>query len=773
MPNYQEIEETLKKLKISSDENIDSVISLIDERDHEIQKELESALARQSSIETSMSSFRQTLNDLKNSENEAMKLFELIKSTASLSESVSSKVRVLDTARSRVAECQQRVQDLIDIELCAKGVIAAIKDEDFEQGAIHVRRFLSMDQNLLQRTAEDVSESVTTVSEAVRILEDATIKMRELINQKFEEAVRKDDLASVERFFKIYPLLNRHHEGIEKFSSYISLKLEKKSQKELRNSIDIAKAEKRQAVAFADTLTSLLENFARVIEVNQPIIESCYGCGYLFEMFLILQNECDKEVKNLLLEFNKHRQIAKKVGQINEYLKSGSSGSQNSGHYRHSSGGGSVDKISPKDVDALAIEITIMHSRAELYYKFMKRRLFNDIQKANSDENEKDLKKKKCEETIMKCGLSRQMQELLGTYLLFERYFMEESVLKAIALDTYENGQQCSSMVDDVFYILRKSIRRSITTQSVNGICAVINNAATCFEGDFINALKNPLKTGYPSGYIDLAQAYNVIQSSIQQGKIQTSDSEQARTNFLVQLNNADMSTEFIETLWVTMSEEIQASFPSMTKTESQILDSCMTELKSVKDMLKAVVDFGLQQLKSSAIKPRLNPWVDQFLSYNHHLTEEELSTYEAGETFVQFLIVQIDSLLNTFKPSLSPRNYDALVSILASEVTSRLERAIKKSTFNRLGGLILDQEVRALGSYLTGATSWSVRDKMARLTQIATLLNLEKVSEITEYWNPNDGNDMPTWRLTPNEVRTILTLRSDFRMEDIKRIKI
>lgn len=77
----------------------------------------------------------------------------------------------------------------------------------------------------------------------------------------------------------------------------------------------------------------------------------------------------------------------------------------------------------------------------------------------------------------------------------------------------------------------------------------------------------------------------------------------------------------------------------------------------------------------------------------------------------------------------MSDRNYDALVSILATDVTSRLERAIKKCTFNRLGGLILDQEIRALGSYLTGATSWSIRDKMVRLTQIATLLNLEQVT--------------------------------------------
>lgn len=76
----------------------------------------------------------------------------------------------------------------------------------------------------------------------------------------------------------------------------------------------------------------------------------------------------------------------------------------------------------------------------------------------------------------------------------------------------------------------------------------------------------------------------------------------------------------------------------------------------------------------------------------------------------------------------MSIRNYDALVSLVATDATARLERAIKKTAFNRLGGLVLDQEVRALGSYLTAATSWSVRDKMIRLTQISTLLNLEKV---------------------------------------------
>ena len=53
----------------------------------------------------------------------------------------------------------------------------------------------------------------------------------------------------------------------------------------------------------------------------------------------------------------------------------------------------------------------------------------------------------------------------------------------------------------------------------------------------------------------------------------------------------------------------------------------------------------------------------------------------------------------------------------------------ISDSTFyHQLGGLQFDKELRSLVGYLTAVTQWTIRDKFARLTQIATILNLEKV---------------------------------------------
>lgn len=47
-----------------------------------------------------------------------------------------------------------------------------------------------------------------------------------------------------------------------------------------------------------------------------------------------------------------------------------------------------------------------------------------------------------------------------------------------------------------------------------------------------------------------------------------------------------------------------------------------------------------------------------------------------------------------------------------------------------------------------------------------------KQLSEVQDYWNPSEQDDRTAWRLTASEVRTILALRADFKMEEIKRLK-
>lgn len=255
-----------------------------------------------------MNSIGRSLSSLRQIRTDSGQLCDTITNTARLAENVSAKVRRLDEARTRVSDCQQRVHDLIDLQLCAAGVTAAIDAENFEAAAGHIHRFLSMDQSLLQRTAGVDGDSDGTpdaygsgsgdsIVQAVATLEAAAAQLRQLITERFDEAVARDDLASVERFFKIFPLLRMHDAGIARFSDYICTKLQAKAARELRSSLDVAKANRRTAVAYADTLTVMFENLARVVEVNQPIVEACYGHGHLVRMVVRLQRECDEQFR--------------------------------------------------------------------------------------------------------------------------------------------------------------------------------------------------------------------------------------------------------------------------------------------------------------------------------------------------------------------------------------------------------------------------------------------------------------------------------------------
>lgn len=74
------------------------------------------------------------------------------------------------------------------------------------------------------------------------------------------------------------------------------------------------------------------------------------------------------------------------------------------------------------------------------------------------------------------------------------------------------------------------------------------------------------------------------------------------------------------------------------------------------------------------------------------------------------------------------------------------------------MGGLLLDREIRSLVSFLTNVTTWSIRDKFIRLSQIATLLNLEHLSELSDIWG--GGNDDIDWKLSGQEAKQFLALR-------------
>jgi hypothetical protein len=103
---------------------------------------------------------------------------------------------------------------------------------------------------------------------------------------------------------------------------------------------------------------------------------------------------------------------------------------------------------------------------------------------------------------------------------------------------------------------------------------------------------------------------------------------------------------------------------------------------------------------------------------------------------------------------------------LIVDKLVQRLEVLLSRKQFNQLGGLQLDRDARGLVAQLSELTARTVRDKFARLNQMAIILSLESVDEFLDYWGDESGHI--TWRLAPAEVRAILQQRMDFARDSI-----
>ncbi|XP_069757082.1 conserved oligomeric Golgi complex subunit 4 [Narcine bancroftii] len=731
----------------------------------EVEAELEGLFGQQSSLEGKMVALHRMGPNLQLIEGDAKQLAGMITFTCNLAENVSGKVRQLDLAKNRIYQAIQRSDDILDLKFCTDGVQTALRNEDYEQAAAHIHRYLSLDKSVIELSRQGKEANVIDAN--LNLLQEAEQRLRVIVAEKFDVAIVEGDLPQVERFFKIFPLLGLHEEGLSKFSEYLCQQIAKKAEENLQLALGTEMSDRRAAVTFADTLTLLFEGIARIVETHQPIVETYYGPGRLYTLIKYLQVECDQQAEKVVDKFIQQRDYHRKFQRVqNSMIRSLT-----------------VDRIEPRELDPILAEVTLMNARAELYLRFVKRRITADFEVCDAValEEVKQEHQKALDKLCNLCLLSRNMQELIGYYITMEEYFMREMVNKAVAMDVCEKGQLTSSMVDDVFFIVKKCIGRALASSNSDCLCAMINHSTTVLESDFREVLYNKLRMGFPATTFQdiqrgVTSAVSIMHSSLQQGKFDTKgieSTDEAKQSFLVTLNNVEMCSENLLTLKKNLESDCTKLFSQGLGAElaQAKIDSCLSDLAAVSNKFKDLLQEGLAELNATAIKPQLKPWITGFLSITHNIEEEEFNDYEANDPWVQQLILNLEQLMAEFKVGLSQVIYDNLTSLMTSLIAIELEKVVLKSVFSRLGGLQFDKELRSLMAYLTSVITWTIRDKFARLSQMATILNLERVTEILDYWGQNSGP--LTWRLTPAEVRQVLALRNDFRSEDIKRLRL
>ncbi|KAK6785318.1 hypothetical protein RDI58_018773 [Solanum bulbocastanum] len=686
--------------------------------------ELDTILSHRSDLDKQLSGLQKSAQVLDIVKADADHLFSNISSTSLLADQVSAKVRQLDLGQSRVNDTLLRIDAIVDRSNCLDGVRKALASEDFESAANYVQTFLQLDAKYKDSAASDQRDQLLASKK----------QLEGIVRRKLADAVDQRDHSTVLRFIRLYPPLALEEEGLQVYVAYLKKVIAMRSRLEYEQLVEMMSDQQgssQNQLNFVSCLTNLFKDIVLAIEENDETLRSLCGEDGIVYAICELQEECDSRGSTIIKKYMEYRKLAKVTSEINSYKSDLLSVG--------------IEGPDPRDIEVYLEEILSLTQLGEDYTGYM----ISKIRGLSSVDPELGPRATKA---FRSGNFSKVVQDITGYYVILEGYFMVENVRKAIKIDELVFDSLTTSMVDDVFYVLQSCCRRSISTSNINSVIAVLSSAVSLLGGEFNEALQQKVRE--PNLGAKLFTGGVAVQKT--------------GTEIATALNNMDVSGEYALKLRHEIEEQCAEVFSAPADRER--VKSCLSELNETSNGFKKALNIGLEQLVAT-VTPRIRPVLDTVATISYELSESEYADNEVNDPWVQRLLHAVETNVAWLQPLMTANNYDSLVHLVIDFVVKRLEVIMMQKRFSQLGGLQLDRDIRALVSYFSNMTQRTVRDKFARLTQMATILNLEKVSEILDFWGENAGP--MTWRLTPAEVRRVLSLRVDFKSEAISALKL
>lgn len=711
---------------------------------------------------------------------DAEELSSLLASAARTSTAACARIRELDSQLERGNAALSWAEDILSLRVCAEGAKTSLSADDFQAAADHVARYLSLG---------DAVRSDPASASAVSQMEQSRAELTRKVNTRADQALAYQGAplsttAAIDAV-RLFVPIGTPKEGLDRLAKYLAQRIKIDSHEDVRELLLDAQGEQGTGVdePHIVALARLFEGVAACVHDCQPHLTNLFGAEAMTFLITELQAECDSCSDRILTRYKE----AKHIQEVMSALRS--------------------ETANARDLDALLNELTLLSQRMAAYFDFLTHKKSDD--KANDEENDDEQTKKKpdgIKETLAQCSLAKFIDELAGYYKSIECYFMRENARLAIQIDE-SNGDDAdtSTAVDDFFFVMQKCFQRAFAFGDTNAdvLRFILQQVSQCLMNDLLSYMRRRLRetetalekalggaasisslptAAFTVSYLtELANKANIsIPGGTEDG---TQESDVAKYDFFVSLNNAAISGEYTARLRSNVEKAIHASH-KLSQEDNSLLAAPIAQITDAGRALVLASEHGVSRL-SSVLLARVTPTIESSLKEaSYMVTETEYSLdSDATPSFSREVAQEIEAkvLSAALEKRLTEKNWDALVRQVAEWYATKVESVVflppigsnaGLKAFNAFGGLRADRDVRAISAYFSGKSRRStVRDVFGRLSQLAMVLNLERPAEIYDIWGPNAGG--MTWRLAPGEVRRTLALRKDFNQDAVRALKL
>ncbi|CAH8600420.1 unnamed protein product [Schistosoma turkestanicum] len=692
----------------------------------DVSDEIKKLLTKRDELEHKLKKINSLIPDFHKLQMSAENSSKLVGCASELAVQLSGKVEQLDLVKNHVLKCVDKLNHIITVRQSALGVKRCLIDSKLDEAAGYVFTYLEIEKDVISLISRLVADDPDS-NNPLKTLNDSQQILVKMAIEKFNESITKHDEKNIVHLLKIFFLLGQTNEGPGKIFGLVS------------------------------SVQCVVDQYIK------SVVQRFYAYHHLDELCSLI-----KKLNSYSLNSKKH-ELSTQSSNKDKILDSNELGSDR------------VLVIEPIIVETLQI-ITC----SELYLRFIRRRISADIKQCNLAENDLKTKNNEILKFFENSQIVHQVEDLLSKYLNLEQYFLRVTMMKALNSDEVNKSNNVWDFIDDVFFIAKKSLTRSLSCGNVDTVCAMINHSCSLLIDLLVNdSLGNIIRMGFPSGWVQ--NAYSYVQNSVAvAGSLSSSSSSIivnmpnvsssfnmtgsntiARYHFLITLNSIESSQKNLLALVTHLEQESNLLYQDQDN-NLQKLHMCITELKSsVSDQLQALLDSAFEHLSTGIIQSQVKTLLNIFKTLKYDLLEEDLDVYAANDPWIESCIAHIEDFLKPFRSVLSTENNDRFVLILINEILHQLDQLIQRKSFSRFGAIQLEKEYRSLFAYLTSISYSSLRDYFTRSLQICRLLNLDRVDEVHYYWNSSN------WRLTAHEVRSILSLRRDFAVNEIRALKL
>ena len=422
--------------------------------------------------------------------------------------------------------------------------------------------------------------------------------------------------------------------------------------------------------------------------------------------------------------------------------------------------------------------ISILSSKLEKYYSI----------KTNSN-SQINLFLNNFNSTLYDIGEKYCSNELLFMKNNIIKLFEDESinykdVLLSLIDSNYEElSGNILNCIEDVFYILKTSGERSISTLNLQIALGMINHIKVILNEDLYFLLDYKISTNLAQEEENNINNLDDFKSMTKNIKYFCNDlpsltDKNIYSNLFVIscLDSIDQTKENISLLLEKLKNNVYQQIINSKIFDSSLIklnnDGDEIDIKYFKNNELEMINFAFSDINNITnrynefIKNKLklifghlyyeiNSIIDILNNSNYVISQSDISAIEMSETFSNKFISESKKYLNQWKFQLNENSYSIFIEYYTEYSTGYIETILKRKNFNNYGVIVLQKDINKICNFLQSDTLINIREKFNKLFSFIKILNFESYNELEQHMQKyNDIN------LTQKEIEFIFNLK-------------